>query len=147
MAHKEAVEILNKIDVNDKHILELALAMLYLGEGSKDNSTSMGNTSPLILKFFISSMIKIFKINKNNIACDLHLRSDQNINDMINYWSKELNIPKEKFHAVKDKRAAKSKTYPYYKGVCVVRCAGLTILRRLVHLGEEFSKIVAGAMD
>lgn len=147
LAHEQAIEILNKIDIDDNGILEVALAMLYLGEGSKDSSTSIGNTNPLILKFFISSMTKIFKIDKKNISCDLHLRSDQNVDKVIQYWSKELNIPKEKFGAVKDKRIVKSKTYPNYHGVCVVRCAGLAALRRLVHLGEEFSKMVVSTMD
>jgi len=146
-AHKEAIETLKKIDTKDKNVLELALAMLYLGEGSKDSSTSMGNTNPLILKFFISSMTKLFKIDKNHITCDLHLRHDQNINEMIEYWSKELKVSKEKFSAVKDKRVVKSKTYPNYHGVCVVRCAGMAALRRIVHLGEEFSKMVVSTMD
>lgn len=145
-AHNQAIETLKRIDINNNQIVELALAMLYLGEGSKDNSTSIGNTNPLILKFFISSMIRIFNIDRKDIVCELHLRSDQKIDEMIRYWSKELNVPKEKFSAVKDKRTVKSKTYPYYKGVCVVRCAGLATLRRLVHLGEEFSKITC-AMD
>jgi len=147
LAHEEAIETLNQIDFNNNNILEVALAMLYLGEGSKDNSTSMGNTNPLILKFFISSMTKIFKIHKNNITCELHLRSDQNIDEIIKYWSKELTIQREKFSAVKDKRIVKSKTYPNYHGVCVVRCAGMAVLRRIVHLGEEFSKMVINTMD
>ena len=146
-AHQKAIETLKKIDINDNHILELALAMLYLGEGSKDNSTSIGNTNPLILKFFISSMTKIFKIEKNNITCELHLRSDQKVDKIIKYWSKQLNIPREKFSAVKDKRIVKSKTYPNYHGVCVLRCAGMAVLRRIVHLGEEFSKMVVNTMD
>jgi len=147
LAHEQAIETLKKIDFNNNNVLEVALAMLYLGEGSKDNSTSIGNTNPLILKFFISSMTKIFKIEKNNITCELHLRSDQKVDKIIKYWSKQLNIPREKFSAVKDKRIVKSKTYPNYHGVCVVRCAGMAALRRIVHLGEEFSKMVVNTMD
>jgi len=141
-AQSEAINTLKNIDKNDDYILELALAMLYLGEGAKSNVTSMGNSNPLILKFFIKSIKTLFNVDKSDIKCDLHLRSDQKIKENIIYWSNELDIPKSQFSAIKDKRIAKSKTYTYYKGVCVVRCGRVAIQRRMVHLAEEFSKIV-----
>ena len=141
-AQNEAINTLKNIDKNDNYILELALAMLYLGEGAKSNGTSMGNSNPLILKFFIKSIKTLFNIDKSDIMCDLHLRSDQNIKETILYWSNELDIPKIQFSAIKDKRVVKSKTYSYYKGVCVVRCGRIAVQRRIVHLAEEFSKIV-----
>lgn len=61
---------------------------------------------------------------------------------MIQYWSKELGIAPNKFNTWKDKRTAKPKTYPDYKGVCVVRCGNLAIQRRIVYLSKEFCKII-----
>lgn len=141
-ARKEAKEILSRINTKDKNILELSLSMLYLGEGSKTNHTSMGNSNPLILKFFIKCMRILFGIQENEFKCDLHLRSDQNEKKAISYWSNELGIPKNNFTYMKDKRTAKSKTYTSYMGVCVVRCGKIAVQRRIVHLAEEFSKIV-----
>lgn len=141
-AHNEALQTLNKIDTRNNNILELALAMLYLGEGSKSNLTSMGNTNPLVLRFFIRSMKILFGIDKASIMCDLHLRSNQSAKEAVKYWSRELGLPKTKFIVMKDKRIAKSKTYPHYKGVCAVRFGRVAIQRRIVHLAEEFSKIV-----
>lgn len=140
-AHEKATETLNKIDIDDKNVLELALAMLYLGEGAKTQTTSMVNSNSQIIKFFIKSLHKIFKVEKNDLNYELHLRSNQNEIDAIDYWAKELGINKGRFTFVKDKRIAKTATYPNYKGVCVVNCGRIAIQRRLVHLGQEFCKI------
>ena len=46
-AEKSAKETLKNINLNDKNILELALAFLYLGEGSKNNpETALGSSIP-----------------------------------------------------------------------------------------------------
>ena len=138
VAKNKAIKILENINFKDKNILKLALAMLYLGEGDKTNLTSIGNSNPLILKFFIKSVESLFNIDKSDIKCEIHLRSDQNEKNMIKYWSNELNIPSRAFSTVKDKRIAKSKTYSDYKGVCVVRCGKIAIQREIVSLSREF---------
>ena len=54
-AQEAAVRVLNNLNIKDPNILELALALLYLGEGSKKKiGTEMGSSDPLILKFFLS---------------------------------------------------------------------------------------------
>lgn len=139
-ARAQATRVLRKIDFTDKNVMELALAMLYLGEGSKTNLTSMGNSNPLILKFFMKSMNTLFNIKKSDFKCEIHLRSDQSVNKMVKYWSNELGLPTNVFYTIKDKRLAKSKTYENYMGVCVVRCGKIALQRRIVCLSEEFCK-------
>ena len=139
-AENEALDVLLKANLHNKILLEIAFAMLYLGEGSKNNLTSLGNTNPLIVKFFIKSVKVLFGIDESQIRSEVHLRNDQDGNEMINYWSNQLEIPKTSFTAIKDKRPVKSKTYPNYKGVCVVRCGKIAIQRRVTYLGEEFCR-------
>ena len=142
-AKVQANKVLESINFKDRNVLELALALLYLGEGSKKNLTSLGNTNPLILKFFIKSVNILYGVNKSEIKCNLHLRSDQNKQKITKYWSNELNIPKSSFSAVKDKRKVKSKTYKNYNGVCVVRCGKVSLQRKLGFIGDGFcNKIV-----
>ena len=72
LAKVEARETLKKIKTNNIAILELALAMLYLGEGSKKaEETSMGNSDPLILKTFIAILKKVYEIDAARIRCEL----------------------------------------------------------------------------
>lgn len=139
LANKEATNSLVQIDIGNKHIIELALSFLYLGEGSKQGETSLGNTNPKILLFFIESLEILYNINRHDLKCSLHIRSDQNPNLLLKYWSNILNIPIKNFSKTSiDKRTVKSKTYPDYKGVCVIRPGGLHIKRKLMFLSEQF---------
>ena len=144
-ARKEAISTLDRIDTNDRKILELALAMLYLGEGSKKKAdTAMGSSDPLILKFFVTLLKRLYGISPEKIKCQLSLRADQNPEKITEFWSKELNLPKSNFYYFNlDKRTIGSKTYPSYKGVCAVRCGNIAIQRKLIFLSNLFcNKII-----
>jgi len=79
-AENQAKRVLARLDVRSKDILDIALALLYLGEGSKKTEvTSIGNSDPLILKFFITVLRNNYDATDKNIKCELHLRADQDI--------------------------------------------------------------------
>jgi len=149
IAEFEADKTLSKITA-DREILELSLALLYLGEGAKVGSkTSIGNSDPLILKFFLKIMRDVYAIKVDNMSFYLHLRADQNPELMKKYWSKELRIPINRFmKASIDKRTIKTKTYPHYKGVCVIDCGNVAVQRKLVYISRKFcQKIVENMGD
>jgi len=141
-AKDQALKTLEHISITDKDVLELALAVLYMGEGTKKKiETSMGSSNPLILKFFLSSVKTLYDLNPKKIKCQLSLRADQDPEKMKRFWSKELQIPRNNFDYINlDKRTIGSKTYPYYKGVCLVRCGNVAIQRKLIYLSEIFCK-------
>lgn len=141
-AENAARETLAKIDSADNTFLELALAFLYLGEGSKKNlETSIGSSDPQILKLFLTGLENIYNINRNEIKCELYLRFDQDPLEIKKYWSKTLKIPLANFNqATSDKRTEGSTTYPHYKGVCNLRCGRAAIQRRLMFLANLFCK-------
>lgn len=138
-AENNANKTLQKININEE-IIELALALLYLGEGSKKSPTTcMGNSDPLILKFFLKIMTGIYKINIEKIRFDLHIRADQNPELLKKYWSKKLKAPLYRFNSVSiDKRTVGKSTYPDYKGVCVINCGNIAVQRKLVYIGRKF---------
>jgi hypothetical protein len=142
-AEDAAQETLTRLGDN-RHTLELALALLYLGEGTKTNQTSMGNSNPIILRFFITALHTLYDIPLEKIRCELHLRADQDPKAMARYWSRELSVPMSNFINVSiDKRTAGKPTYPYYKGVCLVRCGQVAIQRKLVYIASGFCKRIA----
>ena len=132
-------EVLERIP-NDTATLELALAFLYLGEGSKRNiGTSLGSSDPRIAKFFVQCLKKIYGVPVENIRCYLHLRSDQNPEKMKRYWSHELRLLRTNFGKTSiDKRTAGKPTYPHYKGVCLIECGRVDIQRRLMYIANGF---------
>lgn len=143
IAQEKALEVLNQIDSNSSAILDVTLATLYLGEGSKKNGTGMGNSDPLILKFFIKVLQKNYNISISKLCCELHLRADQDMHKMKEYWSTTLEIPLENFKSVSfDKRTLGSKTYPNYNGVCLIRYGDVAIQRKLMYLSKLFCEKV-----
>ncbi|MEK7579963.1 MAG: hypothetical protein AAB469_02120 [Patescibacteria group bacterium] len=142
-AENQAKETLKKLKLSNR-IIELALSFLYLGEGSKKKiDTSIGNTNPLILKFFITTLVRLYNIPIDKIKCELHLRADQNIYMEKDYWSKELNLPLKNFTtAIIDKRTNGSVTYPNYHGVANIRCGTVAIQRKLMYFSKLFCEEV-----
>lgn len=140
IAKKEAKNVFKNININNPAVIELALAALYFGEGSKKHvETAMGNSDPLILKFFITTLRNIYHLNDDKIKCALYLRADQNPEKIKHYWAEELGLPLNNFkHTSIDKRTVGSKTYPNYRGVCNVRCGNVAIQRKLMYLAEIF---------
>lgn len=122
LAKNEAKLSLDKINTTDKEILNLALAMLYMGEGFKGiPRLAIGNSDPLLLNFFLTVIKKNYGIADEKIRCDLHLRDDQNPKEMKKYWAKELSLPLACFKGAQiDKRTIGSPTYQHYKGVCML---------------------------
>ncbi len=139
-AGNAATQTLARIDQSNKDILELALAVLYLGEGSKKNlETGMGNSDPLILQFFLEGLRTLYGLDTGKIRCELYLRSDQNPERLKSYWAKALGLSRSQFkHVNIDKRTKGSKTYPQYKGVCNLRCGNVAIQRKLLYLSKIF---------
>ncbi|MFA5050739.1 MAG: hypothetical protein WC499_01310 [Patescibacteria group bacterium] len=139
-AENEAIKTLKNIDINNQNILEVAIAFLYLGEGSKNNlETALGSSNPLILKFFVAAIRKVYKLDINKIRCELSLRADQDPEEMKKFWAKTLKLPICNFKQINiDRRTKGSKTYPYYKGVCHLRCSNAAIQRKLIYLGNLF---------
>ena len=110
-------------------VLDLALAMLYFGEGTKtDQQTTIASSDAKLLRFVVAVLERNYGISRSRIRCDLHLRLDQDPYKLKKYWSRQLNIPVERFkHVSFDKRSANKATYPRYKGVCVIGCGNVAI--------------------
>ena len=137
-AKREALSTLKAISFDDA-ILELALSILYLGEGAKAHGTGMGSSDPLILRFFIYVLKKVYKVKSEYIKCALHLRADQDPVKLQRFWSGQLGLSPENFTLPSiDLRSSGKPTYATYNGVCVVTCGKIAIQRKLIFLSRSF---------
>ena len=111
-----------------------------MGEGFKKSSkTGMGNSDPLLLKFFLIILLNIYKVDIEKIRFELHIRADQNPELIKKYWAKKLEAPLHRFKSISiDKRTIGKNTYENYKGVCVIDCGNVAIQRKLVYIGKKF---------
>lgn len=133
-ALNEAKEVFKKVNVCDEAVLELLLAMLYWGEGAKTgNRIFIGNSNPDLLKFFLDGLIRVYKLPRNSVRCALHLRADQNPDEMKRFWSRALQIPVKCIREVYfDSRTKGLPTWPNYYGVCSIVYFNSHLWRRLL---------------
>jgi len=137
-------EYLDKL-ISDKDISKIALAMLYLGEGSKWKShpgLMLGNSDPEIIQIYINLLKGCYNIKPSCLKARISYRADQDINKLIKYWSKITKIPQKSFYkTIPDPRttgiATKRKDY---KGVCVIYCGGTEIQLELDIIAKKFLK-------
>jgi hypothetical protein len=118
LMHNKRVEKTKKIKTDAKNelgsITKRDLWMLgiglYLGEGSKSYEIiRIINSDPKIVKLSISWFKKICNLSNKNITIAIHLYPDNNINECLTFWSKNLNIPLVQFRKTQiDKRLGKS---------------------------------------
>lgn len=148
-AEESARKTFEQINISDINVLELAAAILYLGEGSKKNvETSLGSSDPLILKFFLTFLRRVHGVEDSKIRCELYLRADQDPILIKQFWGKELNLPIENFRQVNiDKRTVGTITYDSYKGVCNIRCGNAAIQRKLMALSKLFCEGIVIPLD
>ena len=88
---------------------------LYWAEGTKTSKsiTSLSNTDPSMLRFFIS-WLETLGIERKNIKLRLHLYSDMDIDKYTRFWARELGIPTKQFRRPYIKKS--DLEYVQYKG-------------------------------
>lgn len=143
-AENYANNFLKKFNFQDTSLIELSLAMLYLGEGFKKSyTTGLGSSDPTIMAFFLKCIRILYNINDDQLRVTLYLRADQNPNNLKWYWSSTLKLPLDCFRWVyNDRRTEGSKTYAEYKGVCTITCGHVDIERKLVYIGKQLCQKV-----
>ena len=110
LSEKEAANLANndvgKISKRDLFMLGLGI---YMGEGSKTVCLRLSNSDPTIIKTGVTWFKKIYGLSNKNFMIRIHLYPDCNIEDSIQYWSRQTGLPKNQFHPVYiDKRINKN---------------------------------------
>lgn len=141
-AKTEALDVVKAV-ATDSKTRELALAMLYWGEGQKRDATSIANTDPQLLRFVLAVMRSNYSLTNNDFHCRIHGRADQAPDELISYWSKELKLPRRMFRGVLlDKRTRGKATFEAYKGICVLYFGNIAIQRKLKSIYNLYSRRV-----
>jgi len=122
----------------------LALAMLYLGEGSKRSSfrgLRLGSSDPQIVKLYINLLKIVFGVDVNDMRVGLGYRYNQDINLLKDYWSNITGISKDHFYnTIPDPRTIGKPTKKTdYMGVCAIYSSGADKQLFLQAYSEEFS--------
>ena len=139
---KRVIHLKNKLQ--NKDIAKIALAMLYLGEGSKRKNSSimLGNSDPEIISLFLRLMRYCYNIDESKFRCTLQCRADQNTKKLEKFWSVITKIPLNKFYKTQiDPRTIGKKTKkPEYKGVCRIDYFSKDLFNEIIKTIEVLNK-------
>lgn len=117
--------------------LFVAGLFLYWGEGSKTSTSQLiiSNTDPSMIRFFIRWANKILGVPLSKFRIRLQLYNDMEIKKEIQYWSKELDLPKSQFRNPYIKKTAKSKINykgSFGHGTCDVKVGDARLYERVL---------------
>ena len=140
-AYQSGVDIA-KVVPDQANIHELALAMLYLGEGAKRNSVvQIANTDPNILRFFLWTLRQIYNIDEKRLSFRLNLieaaRSREE--NFIVWWCQQLGCSREQFRKTQfDPRSHATHITDNYRGVCTVNYNDLFLQQHILGLAHAY---------
>ena len=140
---RENVRVIKARLENNINSMKLALAFLYLGEGSKWRSHSglqLGSSDPDIIELYLTLLDLCYKVDRKGLHCYICYRADQDVEKLKGFWSRKTKIPLKNFYqSSPDKRTiGKPTKNKDYKGVCVVSGGSANIQLEL----EMMPKIV-----
>jgi len=121
-------------------VSKLALATLYLGEGSKTKKGALmfGNSNPEIIKLFLFLLRCCYEINENSFRCTVQCRADQNVKKLENFWFKVTKIPRNRFYKaqIDPRTIGKITKNVDYKGVCRIDYFSADVFNELCAISE-----------
>jgi len=124
---REATKEVGTVSLRDLFMLGIGL---YLGEGSKSHEeVRITNTDPTIIKLGIRWLKEFGGVRREHLRVAVHGYPDHDINELVNFWSKELHIPVKQFIKTQidtrpNKSTLKRRKLPYGTAHVYVRGGG-----------------------
>lgn len=118
--------------------------MLYWAEGAKADHgvVDFANSNPEMIKLFLSMLRKIYQIRGTKLRCLLYCYGNQAVDELIDFWSSQLTIPKSQFtrpYVRTDFKISQSGKMPL--GLIHVRYNDKRLLRKIL---DDIDIIVSG---
>ena len=140
-----------KVAMSDRSIDQekVALAMLYIGEGSKYKSyrgLALGSSDIEILQTYIALLERCYHKQREDFRARIQHRSDQSQEGLLAYWSQGLGLSVDTFYAsyIDKRTTGKPTRNPDYKGVCVISCSGADIQLELDAIARLYGQKLWG---
>ncbi len=143
-AYDQGAAVVDRLQSNNEQ-RELALAMLYLGDGSKTGgAVRLGSVNPEIMAYFVSALRSLYQVDETRLSCRLHLINAARDQEwaFIRWWSEKINVNVSQFGpSAYDRRSKATHITDDYRGVCVVTYCDTYILQRILGLARTYIRI------
>jgi len=121
---------------------ELALAMLYLGEGSKTgNRVQLASTAPDILRYFVETLVKLYNVDRQRLSFRLNLvEAARGLEaHLLSWWSAQLQCTRDQFTRTQfDRRSRTVELTQEYAGVCTATYYDTYLQQRILGIAETY---------
>lgn len=135
---------LNKISISQAKLL---CALLYWCEGSKypsSNTLAFSNSDISLITTFLFLLRKAFNVDEDKLRIHLQLHTTHNRHKTITYWSKLLNIPKDKFYKSTITKPTHVMKRLNYRGTCTIKYHDVKLLLGLMGIYESLANKIDG---
>ena len=113
--------------------LWLAGLMLYWAEGHKSNNVGVSNSDPGIIKFMMEWFRVYCNVDNTKFKAHLNLHSGQDEDEIKEFWSKIIKLPKEQFgKSYIKKEGTGHRKNILYKGTLRIDICNLNLLHRIL---------------
>lgn len=141
IAEDEANLLLNQILLNKDSSL-IALSIMYWCEGAKrDNNISFHNSDPNLLRAFINMLVEVFDIDRSKLKIKLQLHDYHNKGELLDFWSKELNLPTHQFTKPYNKVSNHKYSAKGYMGCVRITYYDSHLTRIILSFAKNFVKL------
>lgn len=124
----------------------IAAAMLYLGEGAKaDGVMAFANSNPQVIRYWLYLLRTSFAIDEGKLRLQLMYRADQNVDELMLYWSELTGVSKFIRGSMDPRTLGKPTKRLDYKGVCSVVYYDVALRHYLDALAHELMTRAVGA--
>lgn len=114
--------------------------MLYFGEGAKTTKTvDLANSDPRILCVFLRFLRIIFRIDEKRLRFYLYCFSNQNVDQLITFWAKRLDVSVQNFTKpyIRNYDVNKRRIMPW--GVLHIRYNDKKLLEKILSLCSDLA--------
>ena len=133
-----AKEQISKIKFN-KDIGQLICAVIYWCEGCKDDGqVQLTNSDPHLSKLFIDFLETYFNTSRDKFKITLHIHEYHNYQNQLDFWSRNLDIPKSQFYKPYIKPHTGRRIRENYPGCVSIRCYDTMLARRLLAIAKAY---------
>lgn len=132
--------------LTDQHrVNQVAAAMLYTGEGAKsENAFAFANSNPQVIRYWVYLLRTSFNTNEAKFRLQLMTRADQDIGELMQFWTNVTGITQYIKGSVDPRTVGKPTERPNYKGVCSVHYHDVSFRRYLDALARGLMERAVG---
>lgn len=137
-ALKEAKVLFSDLSFREKLLF---ISALYWAEGSKKDF-GLSNTDPELIRVFVRGIRHVLGVTDDRFRISVRVYEDIDREKSLSFWSKIVDIPKEKFISVNVLNGKKNGKLKY--GMCRVRITkGGDLLKKIKGINKVIAKLFA----